>query len=207
MPRNAMAFLLTPERLPLPPARTHPTGIEDDPESELSWRLQRAVALKAAAEKRRLRCQEWAGRRGLTLETVQDIYTFLLQLMAVEVTSSTAQSINPVTEQHTSLRARACVCASLCQADSLARAEEIRQFVFSRLTQEDAPLVPAMLKWLTVESQYDDNNKHVRRLLRKLEGGDTEEDEEPTDGPTRSFAANRSPIISTPGERGACRMY
>ena len=132
------------------------------------------MALKEAAEKRRLRCQEWAGRRGLTLETVQDIYTFLLQLMAVEVTSSTAQSINPVTEQHPH-SARACVCASLSQADSLARAEEIRQFVFSRLTQEDAPLVPAMLKWLTVESQYDDNNKHVRRLLRKLEGGDTEQ--------------------------------
>lgn len=54
------------------------------PSSELAWRIERDDKLRAATDKRRTACIEWASRRGLDLSTVQQIYVFLLGLIAKE---------------------------------------------------------------------------------------------------------------------------
>lgn len=54
------------------------------PSVELSWRLERDSKLRAAADRRRTTCIEWASKRGLTLDQVQQVHVFLLQLIAKE---------------------------------------------------------------------------------------------------------------------------
>lgn len=61
-------------------AKRAPLGASE----ELAWRIDRDSQLREATEHRRKVCIDWASARGLSLATVQEIYVFLLELIAAE---------------------------------------------------------------------------------------------------------------------------